>query len=134
MRDKIDHLMKVSTVIVGQQLGNDFKSIMADMTEDMRKNNPPDSFKRVFWEQQLAAVNASNVRQIRWHPAIKWCLHVKFFSSGAYARCSSGLFVVPFERTLRDYTHFVKGCAGFCPELNAQLVEEARINEDKINM
>ena len=84
-RDKIDHLMKVSGVIVGQQLSNDFKSIMADMTEDMRKNNPPDSFKRVFWEQQLAAVNASDVRQIRWHPAIiKWCLHMKFLSSGAY--------------------------------------------------
>ena len=133
MRDKIDHLMKVSRVIVGQELSNDFKSIIEDMTEDIRKNNPPDSFKQVFWEQQLAAVNASDVQQIRWHPAIiKWYLHMKFLSSGAYhAMRSSGLFVLPFERTLREYTHFVKGRAGFCPELNAQLVEEARISEDK---
>ena len=81
----------------------------------------------------MAAVNASDIRQIKWHPAIiKWCLHLKFLSSGAYhAMRSSGLFVLPSKCTLRDYTHFVKGRAGFCPELNAQLVEEARISEDK---
>ena len=37
MRDKIDHLMKMSEVIVGQQLSNDLKSTMADMAEDVRK-------------------------------------------------------------------------------------------------
>ena len=57
---------------------------------------------------------------------------MKFLLSGAYhAMHSSGLFVLPSERTLRNYTHFVKGRAGFCPKLNAQLVEEARIGEDK---
>ena len=39
--------------------------------------------------------------------------------------------MLPSERTLRDYTHFIKGHAGFSAELNAQLIKEANICADK---
>ena len=133
LKDKIDHMMKLNGVDLGPETHEDFKSIMTDMTEDVRQKHPPESFERVFWEQQLVALNKKDRRQIRWHPAIiKWCLHLKFLSSGAYhAMRSSGLFLLPSERTLRDYTHFVKGRPGFSPEVNDLLVKEANINADK---
>ena len=70
---------------------------------------------------------------MRWHPAvIKWCLHLKFISSGCYhALRSAGLITLPSERTLRDYTHWIRAGTGFIPEVDSQLVKEAGISEEK---
>ena len=126
LRDKIDHMMKLNGVDLGPETHKDFKSIMTEMTEEVQQKHPPESFERAFWEQQLVALNKKDRRQIRWHSAIiKWCLHLNFLSSGAYhAMRSSGLFVLPSERELRDYTHFVKGRPGFSPEVNALSTSE----------
>ena len=63
---------------------------------------------------------------------IKWCLHLKLISSGAYhALRSTGVITLPSERTLRDYTHWVYAGVGFLPEVDAQLVKEANISEEK---
>lgn len=49
------------------------------MSDEIRKMNPEQSFRQLFWEQQLQAVNVNNPRQVCWHLAlIKWCLHLKF--------------------------------------------------------
>ena len=81
---------------------------MKEMSKKIAKDYPADSFKRLFWEQQLKAISAKNKRQVRWHPAIingschhKWCLHMKFISGGGYhALRKSGLIDLPSERTL----------------------------------
>ena len=68
-------------------------------------------------------------RQLRWHPAlIKWCLNLKLLSSSAYhALRSSGVLVLPSERTLRDYTHWMKSDAGFNDTVDRELLKEAKI-------
>ena len=133
LQEKISTLIKGNGVILSQEKHDDFKTIMMNMTEEVQSNYPTDSFRRVFWEQQLAALKSTDRRQIRWHPAIiKWCLHLKFLSSGAYhALRSSHFLTLPSERSLRDYTHVVSGRAGFYPELNIQLLNEANIREEK---
>ena len=63
---------------------------------------------------------------------VKWCLHPKFISSGPYhALRSAGLLTLPSERTLRDYTHWTTAGVGFLTEVDAQIVKEANIVEDK---
>lgn len=63
---------------------------------------------------------------------IKWCLHLKFISSGAYhAIRNAGLITLPSEQTLRDYTHWIHADTGFMSEVDAQLVKEASISEEK---
>ena len=37
-----------------------FTCIMSDMTDDIRKTYSEDSFRRLFWEQQLQALKVSN--------------------------------------------------------------------------
>ena len=50
-------------------------------------------------------------------------------SSAAYhAMRSSGFIKLPSERTLRDYTHQVKAATGIQPEVNAQIIKEAKVN------
>ena len=65
-------------VILEPQMNDDLTTIMEEMSEDVEKMNPEQSFRRLFWEQQLQAIRAKDSRQVRWHPAlIKWCLHLK---------------------------------------------------------
>ncbi len=119
-------------------MNNDFiqlmhDSHMHDMTGTVYSENPEGSFKRIFWDQQLSANRVKNVKQMHWHPAmIKWCLHLKFMSTACYnAIRTSGLISLPSERTLRDYTHWIKAGVGFSAEVDAQLVKEAQISEEK---
>ena len=65
-------------VTLEPQMQDDLKSIMEETFDEVRKVNPEQSFRRLlFWEQQLQAINAKDLRQVRWHPALtKWCLHL----------------------------------------------------------
>lgn len=106
---------------------------MNEMMKKIHTECPEGSFKRIFWDQQLEAANTKDRKQIRWHPAIiKWCLHLKFISSGAYhALQETGIITLRSERTLRDYTHWMPAKVGFMPEVDTQLVKEANISEEK---
>ena len=56
----------------------------------------------------MEVLKTKHKRQIRWPPTIiKWCC------------------------TLRDYSHFIKPGVGFLPEVSAQMIKEANIQEDK---
>ena len=103
------------SIVVDDMLREDLESIMTEMTEDVQKNHADNSFRRLFWQQQLEANQLKDRRQVRWHPAmIRWCLNLKLISSGVYgALRSSGVLVLPSEQTLRDYTHWVKAASGF---------------------
>ena len=133
LKDAMEKLTLQHGVTLEPQMQDDLTSIMEEMSDEVRKMNLEQSFRRLFWEQQLQAINAKDLRQVWWHPAlIKWCLHLKFKSLGAYhALRSTGILTLPSERTLRDYTCWVKGEAGFQASVNHQLIEEANIKEEK---
>ena len=53
------------------------KSITSD-NNDLIKDLPSDSFRRVFWEQQVEAAKQKNARTMKWHPLmIRWCLYLR---------------------------------------------------------
>ena len=133
LKERVNAILDKNNVPLDPSLHSDFKSIMHEMSAKVREKYAEDSFKRLFWEEQLKLASVKNSRQIRWHPAIiKWCLHLKFISSGAYhALRGSGLITLPSERTLRDYTHFIRAGVGFIPEVDAQLVKEAAMTSEK---
>lgn len=87
-------------------------------------------FQRLFWEQQLEALQAKDGCQQRWHPMlIKWWLNLKLPSSSSYnALCSTGVLVLPSDRTLRDYTHWMQASLGFPSDTDKQLKDEAKID------
>ena len=107
-------------VVLDSQLHDDLQGVMNKMTDEINSTYPQDSFRRIFWEQQLKALKVSDPRQVRWHPAIiKWCLHLMYKSSGAYHSLrSTGVLQLPSERTLRDYSHSIKAATGFQHEVN----------------
>ena len=82
-----------------------------------------------FWKQQQQALKVKNNRQLRYPMMVKWCLHLKMVSSAAYhAMRSSGFIKLPSEQTLRDYTHLVKAATGIQPDVNAQIIKEAKVD------
>ena len=132
LREKITTLTEENGVLLESSLHSDFTHIMEEMTDQVHAECPDKTFRRVFWDQQLQALKVKDKRQIRWHPAmIKWCLHLKFISSGAYhALRSAGVITLPSERTLRDYTHWMQAGIGFFPQVDKQLIKEANVHAD----
>ena len=106
LQDKISYLTKQNGILLESNLESNFKDIMNEMTNKVHTECPEGSFKRIFWDQQLKAANIKDRKQIRWHPAIiKWCLHLKFISSGAYhALRESGMITLPRELYVTIHT------------------------------
>ena len=48
-----------------------------------------------------------------------------------HALRSTGVLILPSDRTLFDYSHWIKGDVGFQKAVNAHLIEEANIKEEK---
>ena len=130
MKQNIARIMQEKGVDVDEQLSNDLEHIMKEETQKIRKECHEDSFKRLFWEQQLEAMRLKDKRQMRWHPTlIKWCLNLKLISSAAYHTVrSSGVLTLPSERTLRDYSNVIEGKAGFQAEVSRELASEIKLS------
>ena len=133
VKKMMERLTEKDGVELEADLHNDMQVIMNEMTGAVRKEHSEGSFCRIFWDEQLKALQTKDSRKIRWHPAlIKWCLHLKFKSTSAYhALRSSGVLTLPSERTLFDYSHWIHGEVGFHPKVNDQLIEEADLTEEK---
>ena len=83
-RLRIAAAMQANGVELEPGMHSGLKGIIDEMAEKIHHEHP-DGFWHIFWDQQLAALKTSNPKQLRWHPAlIKWCLHLKLISSGAY--------------------------------------------------
>ena len=102
---------------------------MEGENRNVQKLYPEGSFQRIFWDQQLEAAKYQKACNMKWHPLmIKWCLYLRYKSSGAYELLrESGCVKLPSQRTLRDYTHVIKKATGFSLELDAQLMKAADI-------
>ena len=131
LKAKLDHISKTKGIVVDEELQTELASVLKDNTSTIRSLYPKESFHHILWEQQLEISQLANKRNIRWHPAIiRWCLYLKSISSSAYkAMQSSGFLTLPSDRTLRDYTHYTKSGIGFLPEVNNELMEQAKVNE-----
>ena len=88
----------------------------------------PDSFERIFWEEQIKYNQLRNKASMRWHPLIiKWSLLIKSKSSKAYETMrNQGFIHLPSERTLYDYSHYLPSKLGFVPEALDMLVTECQ--------
>ena len=133
VKKMMERLTEKDGVELEGDVHKDMQTIMNEMTSTIRREHSKGSFRRIFWDEQLKALQTKDPRQIRWHPAlIKWCLHLKFKSSSAYhALRSTGVLTLPSERTLFDYSHWIKGEVGFQQKVNDQLLEEADLTEEK---
>lgn len=132
---KLQEYIKSSTekngVLVDESLHNDLQAVMKDQSKEISKLFPEGSFRRLFWDEQLKMAKLKNAASMKWHPMmIRWCLNLKLLSSSAYhALRTSGFLKLPSERTLRDYTHFVKTRPGFQDEVDSMLIREARLSD-----
>ena len=130
LEQKLKEVTEKDGVSLDGTFQHDFDSILSDSTDDIRKHYPLGTFQRIFWDQQVESLKLKDKRQIRWHPMmIKWCLSIKLRSSSTYnALRSSNIIALPSDRTLRDYTHFIKAQTGFSNEVDQQLQREAKLD------
>ena len=88
--------------------------ILAILGKNDMKSSP---HMNLFWQQQKKLL-ASPTFGRRYHPQlIRFCLSLHSKSPSAYRElASSGVLVLPSERTLRDYRNFFKPKPGFNEE------------------
>ncbi|XP_070547240.1 uncharacterized protein [Ptychodera flava] len=95
---------------------------------DVEKSWPdPNSFQRLFWNEQIKFNQQQNKSSMRWHPMIiRWCLYIQSRSSTTYEYLrDSGFIKLPSQRTLYDYSHYMKSATGFQVDAVEMLKEEA---------
>lgn len=111
-------------MLVDENLHNDLQAVMKDQSKEISKLFPEGSFRILFWDKQLKMAKLNNAASMKWPPMmIRWCLNLKLLSSSAYhALRTSGFLKLPSERTLCNYTHFVKTRPGFQAEVDSMLV------------
>ena len=117
--------MEVST-----ETNNDLLTIMKEHASQIEEVFPNNSFRQLFWKQQMDAALKKNPKQMRWHPLmVKFCLSLKLKSSSTYEGLyNSGLLRLPSQRTLQDYTHVIKASSGFMDEIDLLIQNEAKLS------
>lgn len=126
MKKKISSSTEALGVCVDDDLHSGLSSVMTEFSDDIERKYAPDSFHRLFWTEQMKAMNTKPTLR-RWHPMlIRWCLHLKMLSSSAYNSLRRVL-TLPCGRTLQDYTHWIEAESGVQPEVTQQLMQVADI-------
>ena len=127
LRAKIQESHDKMAINVDDDLHNGLARIMDDHTMDINKKYQENTFHHLFWNQQVSNI-LKYPKQRRWHPMIiRWCLHLHMLSSSAY-NALSNVLVLPSDRTLRDYTHYIKAGMGVQVDVTKQLMSEAKID------
>ena len=118
---RLERHMRVSGVRIQEDIHGD----IAELLEKYKNAGDEESFKSIFWNQQIKNLTLKDKKQIRWHPLlIRWALYLHHKSSGAYETLrQSGIITLPSSRTLRDYRHFTPTQSGFSTIADEQLQE-----------
>ena len=129
---KLSKVCREQGVCVDDGLHQDLTSIMKNNSQKVLKAFHPNSFGHIFWVQQLEATS-EDPRGMRWHPLmVRWCLYLRHQSQSAYETLrQSDCLVLPSQRTLRDYTHYIKAATGFSAEVDKQLMQAASMKTCK---
>ena len=114
-----------------QCLHDDMVQVMDENSDKVLNDFPEGSFQRLFWQQQLANAKKRGPNQYRWHPMIvKWCLNMRLISGASYHAMRTGGFIsLPSERTLRDYTNYIKATPGLHFDTLKQMKEQSKVSE-----
>lgn len=133
LKEKIASATETMGVQLDEEAHKGLQEIMAAESARMT-TSLPDGFQKLFWQQQNEAASKSSAKGMRWHPLmIRWCLYLRHRSSGAYDMLrESGCLKLPSQRTLRDYTHFVKAATGFSTEIDEMVAQAANIDECEV--
>ena len=67
LRDKINIIIEKNHVSLDASLHSYFRNIMTVMSKKIQEECAANSFRRLFWEEQLKATNVNNNRQVQWH-------------------------------------------------------------------
>ena len=123
LKKKLDDVIEESGLTVSTSLHDDLVQIMKDNAEVICTNHPPGTFGRVFWEAQMKAASVKDAKQMRWDPVmVRWCLYLRHLSRSAYEMLrETGTISLPSQRTLQDYTYYIKASVGFSNEVDKQL-------------
>ncbi len=121
--EKLEELIDKRGIVLDSETSSDFTQIMMEEEHQVLKKYAPDSFQRVFWQQQKKAASVKDKKGMRWHLSmIRYCIYLRHQSNKAYEtlhHCNN----LPSQRTLRDYTHSVKSTVGFSTEVDNQLLK-----------
>ena len=130
VKQRISQAIEKDGIVVDEATHSDLKTIVNESAKKATDLFPDGSFQQLFWEQQQQASSVKDSRSMRWHPLmIKWCIYLRHLSSGAYeALRSSDCVKLPSQRTLRDYTHYVRALPGFLADVDEQLIEAAKLS------
>ncbi|XP_064401712.1 uncharacterized protein LOC135347608 [Halichondria panicea] len=130
LKKKLETQFEENGMTVSEETHNDLATVI-ERNSDIVDSLPPNSFQRLFWEQQLIAMSkpSSKAKGVRYHPLmIRWCLYLQYHSSGAYNLLrESGILKLPSSRTLRDYTHFASAKRGFSVEVDKMLIDASKV-------
>lgn len=129
LRNKIEKLCDDHAVLVNPELDDDLQQIMKKNFSQISSQYPGNSFERIFWEQHAHASACKHAKGRRWHPAmIKWCLYLRHLSGRAYETLrNAGVIVLPSQRTLRDYTHYIPSTIGFSDKVDKMLFDTMKV-------
>ncbi|XP_070545584.1 uncharacterized protein [Ptychodera flava] len=125
----LQETIKDCGIELNSDTSSDIASMMTENTSYVISNYKPDTFERLFWEEQLKANACKSPKRMRWHPMIiRLCLSLHLKSPSAYKTMrESGFIKLPCKRTLYDYSHCVKGISDFSPEVTRQLLREMKL-------
>ena len=125
LEEKLEHHVRISGVRIQEDIRGDITDLLEKYSENVSGDNNEESFKSIFWNQQIKNLALKDKRQIRWHPLlIRWALYLHYKSSGGYETLrKSGIITLPSSRTLRDYRHFTPTKSGFSNIADIQLQE-----------
>ena len=110
----------------------ELKDLMATCEKDVIQAYPDSScLQRLFWSQQLKSIQNTKTG-MRWHPMIiRWCLAIRHKSQVAYDTIrEAGFITLPSNRTLFDYSHYIKSDLG----LNADSLKLLKNEAEKQDM
>ena len=128
LQNKIKESNDAMAINVDDDLHLGLVEIMNSHTIEIEKKYQKNSFHHLFWNQQVTIL-LKFPTQRRWHPMIiRWCLHLCMLSGSAYDALRHVL-VLPSDRTLCDYTHYIKAgvALGVQPDVTKQLLSEVNI-------
>ena len=114
-----------------EELHDDFTQLIKEHSDDVLSAHEEGTFQRLFWSQQQTASSLKKSKSMCWHPLIiKWCLYLRHLSSKAYELLrSSGCIQLPSQRTLRDYTYYIKSQVDFCSEVDRAIIDAADLGK-----
>lgn len=80
-RDRIKQRIANAAEVVGVTLDDEVHQDLLDTASKettFLEDLPPNSFAKLFWDQQIDAATKKNARSVRWHPLmIRWCLYLR---------------------------------------------------------